>query len=157
MDTRISSPTDGAIGDWAWSEAELHALLASHGYVWSVRESGWFECLVSRDRERWRGSGLTAAAALQDAVGQMLPSALARRLATRPRVLVPTPSVLVPKAAAPEVVPSNGAHAVANMTPPDEALVIVPLASDASPLAAVALLPAAIAATPSPVVEPVVS
>ena len=157
MDTRISSPTDGAIGDWAWSEAELNALLASHGYVWSVRESGWFECLVSRDRERWRGSGLTAAAALQDAVGQMLPSALARRLATRPRVLVPTPSVLVPKAAAPEVVPSNGAHAVANMTPPDEALVIVPLASDASPLAAVALLPAAIAATPSPVVEPVVS
>ena len=157
MDTRISSPTDGAIGDWAWSEAELNALLASHGYVWSVRESGWFECLVSRDRERWRGSGLTAAAALQDAVGQMLPSALARRLATRPRVLVPTPSVLVPKAAAPEVVPSNGAHAVANVTPPDEALVIVPLASDASPLAAVALLPAAIAATPSPVVEPVVS
>jgi len=100
VDTRTSLQGDGAIGDWAWSEAELHALLASHGYVWSVRESGWFECLVSKDRERWRGSGLTAAAALQDAPGQMLPSALARRLATRPRVLVPSAPRMTPNAGA---------------------------------------------------------
>jgi len=58
-----------------------------------VRESGWFECLVSNDRERWLGNGVTAAAALQDAARQMLPSALARQLVARPRVLAPNPGL----------------------------------------------------------------
>lgn len=103
MDTRTSAQSGDAIGDWAWSEPELQALLASHGYVWSVRESGWFECLVSNDRERWRGNGLTAAAALQDAVRQMLPSALARHLVARPRVLAPAEGRVAAVASTPVV------------------------------------------------------
>ena len=90
MDTRASSLGDATFGDLSQSESELHALLTSHGYVWSTRESGWFECLVANDRERWRGQGLTTKAALLDALHQMLPSALARRAFTKPALFTPS-------------------------------------------------------------------
>lgn len=94
METRISmveraqqgaSPDEGpdpesSIERLSLSESELHSLLAEHGYVWVVRHNGWFECLVSREHERWEGSGATAGAALEDALNRMLPSALARKL-----------------------------------------------------------------------------
>jgi hypothetical protein len=54
--------------------------LEAHGYRVALRHAGWTECLVSRGEERWLGRGLTAAEAVEDALAQMLPSALAREL-----------------------------------------------------------------------------
>ena len=54
--------------------------LEAHGYRVALRHAGWTECLVSRGTERWLGRGLTAAEAVEDALAQMLPSALAREL-----------------------------------------------------------------------------
>lgn len=47
------------------------------------REGGFWECLASRDDERWLGRGLDADEAVADCVGQMLPSALAQHLLAR--------------------------------------------------------------------------
>ncbi len=91
MDTSTTPGDAAAIGRLRLSESEIHALLASHGYVWAIRERGWFECLVSRGDERWQGCGTTAQAALEDALGRMLPSALARALLTQGQGL-PTPA-----------------------------------------------------------------
>ena len=48
------------------------------GYAVVFRLQGWAECLVSQAEERWVGRGQTEADALDDALGQMLPSRLAR-------------------------------------------------------------------------------
>ena len=80
---------DVALAFACLSETEIGALLASFGYAWSLREGGWCECLVERAGERWPGQGLTRAAALRDALGKMLPSALARHLLGRVRAAPP--------------------------------------------------------------------
>lgn len=60
------------------ADAVVYAMLERHGYRWSCREQGYTECLIARQDERWLGRGLSAREALDDALRQMLPSALAR-------------------------------------------------------------------------------
>lgn len=61
----------------------VRRLLADAGYRLGFREDGFWECLASRDDERWLGRGLSPDEAVADCVGQMLPSALARHLLAR--------------------------------------------------------------------------
>ena len=79
------TPIGAPLGCFTMSEHELGALLRAHGYEVALRDQGWHECLLSRASERWIGRGLTPLAALEDALAQMLPSALARAVLVAPR------------------------------------------------------------------------
>lgn len=59
------------------------ALLQAHGYAVRFRTHEWVECLVTRDEEAWVGQGPDRAAALEMAVAQACPSALAQALFRR--------------------------------------------------------------------------
>ncbi|MBL9100107.1 MAG: hypothetical protein JNL82_04060 [Myxococcales bacterium] len=62
--------------DQAWLPGPLREL----GYRGKRRDSEWSEVLLFRDRECWHGRGVDPTAALDHALSQMLPSALARGL-----------------------------------------------------------------------------
>jgi len=62
--------------DQAW----VPGLLRDYGYRGRRQDNAWSEVLLVRDGERWLGRGLDHAAALADALAQILPSALARAL-----------------------------------------------------------------------------
>jgi len=64
-------------GDEPDAEA-LVRTLEEAGYRVLRRQSGWHECLLERDDERWHGTGHDAEAALLDALNRALPSHLAR-------------------------------------------------------------------------------
>ncbi len=163
MDTRASSLGDATLGELSQSESELQALLASNGYVWSVRENGWYECLVANDRERWRGQGLTTKAALLDAVHQMLPSALARRAFARPGLdasSAPEPRLEVARATVAAAVATDVVSSEPSVTPAPALVTVVEAPSLVVPIAAVVAsapsdAPAAPAVAPAaPAVSP---
>jgi len=58
-------------------------LLTEAGYRVLLRTSGWAECFVQREGERWEGRGQTEDDALDDALGRMFPSHVARTLLER--------------------------------------------------------------------------
>lgn len=128
------------------SEHELRVLLRAHGYEVALRENGWCECLVAREAERWTGRGTSPASALEDALAQMLPSALARAL-LRPRE-EPAPKDTSPTlVAAPPPTEDRAPTVVVATTAP----VIVSLASPSATLAVVASeLPVVSASVPQP-------
>ena len=55
-------------------------LLEQFGYTLTFRRHGWAECLLLHAGERWFGSGSDESEALEHALAQALPSALAREL-----------------------------------------------------------------------------
>lgn len=55
----------------------LKRLLESRGYAVSQRETGWHECLVSCEEERWHGHGPDPDAAFHDAARSLAPSRVA--------------------------------------------------------------------------------
>ena len=55
-------------------------LLEQFGYTLTFRRHGWAECLLLHAGERWFGSGSDESDALEHALAQALPSALAREL-----------------------------------------------------------------------------
>lgn len=59
---------------------QLLQWLRSLGYRVAFRREGWVECLLSTGTERWVGRGIDRGEALDDAVGQLLPSHAARTL-----------------------------------------------------------------------------
>ncbi len=61
----------------------MRDLLIEAGYCVLLRTSGWAECFVQRDAERWEGRGQTADEALDDALGKMFPSHFAQALLDR--------------------------------------------------------------------------
>jgi hypothetical protein len=63
--------------------ALLRRLLDETGYRVLFRTSGWAECFVHRDVERWEGRGRTEDEALADALAKMLPSHLAEDVLRR--------------------------------------------------------------------------
>ena len=63
-------------------ERWMPVLLREHGYRGLQRVQGWHECLIWRAEERWVGHGADPAAALDHAIAQMFPSAIARTLFT---------------------------------------------------------------------------
>jgi hypothetical protein len=74
---------DDARERWPLSVApasQIQAWLKSLGYELMARTQGFSECLVSRGDERWLGRGLSEEEALADALRQMCPSNLARKL-----------------------------------------------------------------------------
>ena len=77
----------------------LRGLLLDAGYRVLLRTNGWAECFVQREAERWEGRGQTEADALDDVLGKMFPSHLARELfsqstdARRPRGEAPGDAV----------------------------------------------------------------
>jgi hypothetical protein len=119
------------------SSTGLRALLSAAGYEIRFRTSGWTECLVLRERERWPGRGESEDAALDDALGRMLPSHVARELLARQLQVAPPPAVT----SAPE-------HAAA---PPEGALAAPP------PPAAKPALPVALAAAEATTAAPPVA
>lgn len=77
------------------------ALLQAHGYAVRFRNHEWVECLVTRDEEAWVGRGPDRNAALETAMVQACPSALAQALfrralseqeATEPRLSASAPT-----------------------------------------------------------------
>ncbi len=100
----------------------LRKLLVETSYDVQFRRDQWFDCLVSKGPERWRGRGDDDDDALQDAIGQMLPSALGRRLlaqalAGRSGVLVAAEE-RAPAGLAPEEIPAPLAPPAAEAEPP---------------------------------------
>lgn len=59
------------------------ALLQAHGYAVRFRTHEWVECLVTRDEEAWVGRGPDRKAALETAMAQACPSAIAQALFRR--------------------------------------------------------------------------
>ncbi len=84
----------------------MRLLLERAGYCFVLREAGWHECLVSAERERWIGRGVTADDALSDAFNQLLPSNLARFLLTQ-TVLSAQPLVGLTPAPTHQVLPPH--------------------------------------------------
>jgi protein phosphatase len=62
------------------SPAALRQLLRQLGYDIAETTDVWSECLLSLDAERWHGRGESPEIAFDDALYQMLPSALGRHL-----------------------------------------------------------------------------
>jgi protein phosphatase len=58
----------------------LRQVLNQLGYTIVDRTDAWSECYVANEAERWRGRGSDADDAFEDALRQMLPSALGRHL-----------------------------------------------------------------------------
>jgi hypothetical protein len=99
--------------DQAW----VPGLLRDYGYRGRRQDNAWSEVLLVRDDERWLGRGLDHAAALADALAQMLPSALARALhdarTADPPAPQPAPVAAVTTSAPPPAPPPAPAPAPA--------------------------------------------
>jgi hypothetical protein len=75
--------------------ADLRRLLDRIGYRVVVRSRGWTECLIASSEEQWFGHGTTEDDALEDALRQMLPSALACTILAERFVSSPPPKIEV--------------------------------------------------------------
>jgi hypothetical protein len=131
----------------------VRKLLQQLNYRFYVRESGWFECLLILDEERWTGSGANPDEALSHAIRSALPSQLARWLFDQVQNrTAPSETATQPTESAPPAI-SQPAQPAASPSP--EPLLREP-SRDVSRVNGVAVQSAqtAVATKPAPVAPP---
>ncbi|MEO1336889.1 MAG: hypothetical protein AAFV29_14680, partial [Myxococcota bacterium] len=70
--------------------------LADFGYATTFSRREWVECWLKHDHDQWLGRGRSEEEALEDALRQACPSALAQALLARARISQPARAVVQP-------------------------------------------------------------